>query len=108
MLWNRAESGRFASILSRLGDDGDLADAEDQGEPVIGGEGDVQAGEAAEDHQLQKVLRTVRPWRPKSIQCVQYSTLQMVTDKTKMITSLILPASGEGSPAPPSMKLQQW
>ena len=74
MLWNRAESGRFASILSRLGDDGDLADAEDQGEPVIGREGGVQAGEAAEDHQLQKVLRTVRPWCPKSIQCVQYST----------------------------------
>ena len=36
MFWNRAESGRFASILSRLGDDGDLTDAEDQGEPVIG------------------------------------------------------------------------
>ena len=83
MLWNRAESGRFASILSRLGDDGDLADAEDQGEPVIGREGDVQAGEAAEDHQLQKVLKTVRPWCPKSIQCVQYSTSKMATDKKK-------------------------
>ena len=91
-----------------MGDDGDLADAEDQGEPVIGREGDVQAGEAAEDHQLQKVLRTVRPWCPKSTQCIQCSTLQMVTDEKKMITSLILPASGEGSPAPPSMKLQQW
>ena len=34
--------------------------AEDQGEPVIGGEGGVQAGEAAEDHQLEKVFKTFK------------------------------------------------